>query len=227
MVGIIPKRRTFRRLLVILFLFGGSGMLLADVSDQVTCADVHAVEADPTPQNVLGLYSMRRPEDQRDRIYLGDLQGQHPLFQDIWALRGQRMALDKQFGALMTKLEEYKQEMAARQDQLAHVRQETRRKQQELELEATRLRVEHESGRSPFTAEEVQEKVARINVRVEELNLELVGQAKQMTERNVSELRAQLSRARAIEAEMEQVDAHLAEKSRALLEDEWKQACAP
>ena len=188
MVGTILKRRTFRRLLCILFLFGGSGTLLADMSDQVTCADVHDVGADPTPQNVLGLYIMRRPEDQRDRIFRGDLQGQHPLFQEVWDLRGQRVALDEQFRALVAWLEEYQQETAARtaarQDRLDRIRRETRLKQQEL-----------------------------------------VGQEKQMAERNLSELQARLSQAKALEAEMDQVDAQLAEKSRALLEDERNQVC--
>ena len=108
------------------------------MSDQATCADAHDVATNPTPQNVLALYIMRRPEDVRSRISRGDLHGQHPLFQDVWALRKQRVDVDKRVRVLLAEMEDQRQERAARQARLDQARQEMHRKQQELDAEATR-----------------------------------------------------------------------------------------
>jgi len=215
------------RLLFIPLLFGGSGPLLADMPDQATCADVYDVEANPTPQNVLSLYIMRRPEDQRSRIFRGHLEETSALFQEVWALRRQRVDVDDQVRALLADMEEQKQEEAVHQARLDQARRETRLRQQELDAEATQLRFEaYERGCIPFADEEGRKKLLRIDAQKAELDIALSRQEKQIRDQKISDLGTSIARLTALQTEMIQLDAQLAEKSRMLLDDERQQACA-
>ncbi len=174
------------------------------------------------PADVLAVYVGRLPKNQRERVYVGDLSGQHSLFTEVWELRGKQVELSDQFKALMA---DYKQKAAQRKELYEKQAREAKIKQNELELKIERIRMEQWAGTSGLTADEAREQLGRLDIQWQEIKLELLGQKRSMLRQDLAHSDEIIPQLEALQEELQPLDKELTEKSRALLERERDQTC--
>ncbi len=196
--------------------------IISVAPDQEACNMFTEMLAEIEPTDVLAVYIGRLPKNQRERVYVGDLSGQHPLFVEVWGLRKEQIDLSDQVKVLQADRE---QKQSDREDQLEKLRGDVQHKQRELDLEAERIRLAYAGGYSPLTAREVRAELLRIEIQRQEMEIERIQQKQRIQEQNISELDALLTQISAIRGEMTPVYEQLIEKSRELLEQERGREC--
>ena len=196
--------------------------LVSGAPNQEACTMFTGMLNEIEPADVLVVYVGRLPESQRERIYVGDLSGQNPLFVEAWELRKKQVELKKQFEALNA---DHERKRADREEQFEEQRRGVHLKQRELDVEAESIRMAYEGGYSPLTRNEVRAKLIEIDIKKTKMELELGKQEQRIHAQNASNIEALIPQIEALGDKLTPIYEQLIEKSRELLEREKGQVC--